>query len=144
MSLGNNSRNALSWIGGPKHEIRDQRIPGYTGFIPGVQAENLFSKSYSRCAAKSLNGTIMRGADLSPDRKYVSQTMKEYSPVNFRRIVERPELASKKDYVEYSATINVKENEQRQRLLESSMSDIQATSDYYHDPSNVTISPMKT
>lgn len=37
--------------------------------------------------------------------------MKEYSPHNFRRIVERPELASKKDYIEYSATLNLKEND---------------------------------
>lgn len=73
MSVGNNSRNALSWVCGPKHEIRDQRIPGYTGFISGIHAENVFAKSYSRCAAKSLNSNLARGYDLSPDKRFKTQ-----------------------------------------------------------------------
>ena len=70
--------------------------------------------------------------------------MKEFSPQNFRRIVEKPELASKKDYIEYSATLNLKEHEQRQRLLESSMATITNNNKFYEDPNNITLSPMKT
>jgi len=73
LTVGNYSKNAVSWICGPKHEIRDQRIPGYTGFIPGIQAENVYSKSYTRCAAKSLNGRIDRQNELSPERRFKTQ-----------------------------------------------------------------------
>ena len=70
MSLGNKSKDALSWVCGPNHEIRDQRIPGYTGYIAGVQAENTFSKSFTRCTAKSLNMKIKQGYDLTPDKRF--------------------------------------------------------------------------
>ena len=66
MSVGNNSRNAVSWVCGPKHEIREIRMPGYTGYIPSVHAENVFSKSYARCVVKSLNGKIYKVHDLTP------------------------------------------------------------------------------
>eukprot|EP00350_Pseudokeronopsis_sp_OXSARD2_P009856 CAMPEP_0170546054 /NCGR_PEP_ID=MMETSP0211-20121228/4424_1 /TAXON_ID=311385 /ORGANISM="Pseudokeronopsis sp., Strain OXSARD2" /LENGTH=207 /DNA_ID=CAMNT_0010850301 /DNA_START=73 /DNA_END=696 /DNA_ORIENTATION=+ len=143
-SVGNNSRNASSWVCGPKHEIRDQRIPGYTGFIQGVHSENIYAKSYSRCAAKSLNANLIRGYDLTPDKRFVTQNIKEFSPKNFRRIVEKPELASKKDYLEYSTTINAKEMEQRNRVLNSSLDHIVSKGSVYNDMSDTTLSPMKT
>ncbi len=43
MILGNHSKNSKTWINGPTHEIRNQCLPGYTGFIPGVKAENVYS-----------------------------------------------------------------------------------------------------
>jgi hypothetical protein len=41
--VGNHSRYSKTWINGPQHNIREQRIPGYTGFIPGIKSENVFS-----------------------------------------------------------------------------------------------------
>jgi hypothetical protein len=41
--VGNLSRYSRTWINGPQHNIREQRIPGYTGFIPGIKSENVFS-----------------------------------------------------------------------------------------------------
>ena len=55
---------------GPKDDIREQRIPGYTGFRPGVQAENMFGKSFSKCSAASLNEKFARGYDLTPEKRY--------------------------------------------------------------------------
>ena len=63
MTVGNHSKNAVNWICGPTHETRNQKIPGYTGFISGVHAENVYAKSYTRCAAKSLAGQIKTGFD---------------------------------------------------------------------------------
>ena len=36
--------------------------------------------------------------------------MKAFSPKNFRRIVEKPDIASKKDYFEYSKVLNHEES----------------------------------
>ena len=107
LTVGNHSKDAASWICGPNHQIRDQRVPGYTGFISGVHAENVYSKSYSRCVAKSLAGKIKKGFDQLPKDKYKTQQQQSFGAKNFRRIMERPELESQKDYIEYSQTLNV-------------------------------------
>ena len=59
--LGNKSKDAKSWINGPTHEIRNQCLPGYTGFIPGVKAENVFSTTYAINTAKSFANKIAVG-----------------------------------------------------------------------------------
>lgn len=43
-----------------------QHVPGYTGHIPGIVAENLFSKSYGKTSTKALKGTHVKGADVPP------------------------------------------------------------------------------
>ena len=72
--VGNNSKNSNTWLNGPTHNIRNQCVPGYTGFISGVKSENLFSKSYAENTAKSFKTKITRGADLSPDKRFVSMS----------------------------------------------------------------------
>ena len=62
-AYGNNSKDARSWICGPAHEVRAQYIPGYTGYVSGVVAENIYAKSYSKSTAKSLAGKIRRGLE---------------------------------------------------------------------------------
>ena len=59
-------------MNGPKHNIRNQSVPGYTGFIPGVKAENLFGKSYADNTAKSFKSKITRGADFSSEKRFMS------------------------------------------------------------------------
>lgn len=61
--VGNLSRYSKTWINGPLHNIREQRIPGYTGFIPGIKSENVFSQTYSKNTAKSMANRVTRGAD---------------------------------------------------------------------------------
>jgi hypothetical protein len=58
-----------------------------------------------------LSKRIVRGHDVSSELRFKSQNMKEFSPVNFRRIVENPDMKSKKDYIDYSTTVNIKEND---------------------------------
>lgn len=40
------------------------KIPGYSGFVPGVQSENLFAQTYARTTA---------AADIIRDRKKARQ-----------------------------------------------------------------------
>ena len=89
-SISNVSKDASSWLCGPRHDIRIQHIPGYKGFVPGVHAENVFGKGSSRCAAASLGNRIPRGHDLTPERRYVSHNQKAHNHKNFRRLVECP------------------------------------------------------
>ena len=105
-TLGNMSKTAVTWINGPQHEIRNQCIPGYTGFVSGIQSENLFGKSYSHNTAKSFKGAITRGFDHQPQKRFQSQNQKIYREKNMRRIRERPEFCSKRDYLEYTMTLN--------------------------------------
>ena len=100
------SKTSCTWMNGPTHEIRNQCIPGYTGFISGVNSENLYGKSYSHNTAKSFKGKIPRGFDHQSNRRFLSQNMGAYREKNFRRIAERPEYASRRDYLEYMVTLN--------------------------------------
>ncbi len=61
LMLGNKSKDAKSWINGPTHEIRNQCLPGYTGFIPSVRAENVFSTTYAANTARSFANQIPKG-----------------------------------------------------------------------------------
>ena len=71
--VGNKSKDSNTWLNGPKHNIRNQCIPGYTGFISGVKSENLFSRSYADNTAKSFKGgKITRGADFSPEKRFIT------------------------------------------------------------------------
>ena len=103
---GNMSKTSCTWMNGPTHEIRNQCVPGYTGFVSGINSENLYGKSYSHNTAKSFKGKILRGFDHEPKKRFVSQNQKVFVEKNSRRIAERPDFASKRDYLEYMMTIN--------------------------------------
>ena len=45
-----------------KKEPRKQ-IPGYAGYIPGVQSENVFGETYGKTSFQSSSNTIKRGID---------------------------------------------------------------------------------
>ena len=70
---GNMSRTSCTWMNGPTHEIRNQCVPGYTGFVSGINSENLYGKSYSHNTAKSFKNKILRGFDHEPQKRFVSQ-----------------------------------------------------------------------
>jgi hypothetical protein len=69
-SLGKTSKNSVTWVNGPQHEIRNQCIPGYTGFISGVKSENVYAKSYSTSTAKSFTDKITRGGNLVDQKRF--------------------------------------------------------------------------
>ena len=62
-AIGNMSKTSCTWMNGPMHQIRNQCVPGYTGFVSGITSENLFGKSYAENTAKSFKNSITRGFD---------------------------------------------------------------------------------
>ena len=88
--LGNRSRDAKTCINGPTHEIRNQCLPGYTGFIPGVKAENIFSTTYAANTARSFANQIPKGHLGSPEERYTSLQAENISTNANRRILEDP------------------------------------------------------
>jgi len=83
--FGNWSRYARNWIAGPTHEVCLQHVPGYTGHVPGVISENIYSKSYARCSATAIGKRHPVGYDVPPKVRYLSQNKQEFNPKNFRR-----------------------------------------------------------
>lgn len=83
--FGNWSKYATNWVGGPTHEVCKQHVPGYTGHVPGVLSENIYSKSYAKCTASAIGNRHPRGHDVPPKVRYTSQNRAEYNPKNFRR-----------------------------------------------------------
>ena len=83
--FGNWSKFARNWIAGPTHEVCLQHVPGYTGHVPGIVSENVFSKSYARCSATAIGKRHPRGHDVEPKIRYLSQNKQEFNAKNFRR-----------------------------------------------------------
>ena len=82
---GNFSKFARNWVSGPTHEVCLQHVPGYLGHVPGIKAENIFSKSYAKCTAAAIGKRHPIGYDVIPKVRYVSQNRAEFNPKNFRR-----------------------------------------------------------
>ena len=116
-----NSKNSATWVNGPNHEIRNQCIPGYTGFISGVKAENVFAQSYSNGTAKSFKQNITRGFNLQDQKRFQSTNRRTYNEKRNRRYLESPDRTSKRDYLEYMLTLNnqVGGQEDRHKLLQT-------------------------
>lgn len=61
--IGNRSKESVTWINGPMHEVRNQCIPCYTGHIEGVKSENVFGQTFARSSASSFDRAIVKGRD---------------------------------------------------------------------------------
>ena len=61
---GNHSRFAKNWTCGPTHMINEQRLPGYTGHIKGLQSENLYSQTFGESTQKAFTKRHPVGHDL--------------------------------------------------------------------------------
>ena len=117
MILGNRSRDAKTWINGPTHEIRNQCLPGYTGFIPGVKAENIFSTTYAANTARSFSNQIPKGHIGSPTERFTSFQAEKFSTNANRRILGDPNQALRRDYIEYTISENFRLKNQRDKYL---------------------------
>ena len=74
----------------PEHEEilnklqHTKHIPGYSGYIPNVKSENKFSESYGKVTAQSINQTIPKGMDVPPYMRYTSSMREDF--VNQRNV----------------------------------------------------------
>lgn len=70
-------------------------------------------------------------------------TQKKYNEKNFRRITEKPDIASMRDYLEYTMSLNKdKRNETGAFMTASPCNKVNARGEYM-DPSGATFSPEK-
>lgn len=123
--LGMRSKDSKTWMNGPTHEIRNQVVPGYTGFIPGVKSENVYSHTYSNNTAKSFENQIGRTATnfdvIKPTDRFVTTQNKIYSPQSSRRILENADkFKSRRDYLEYSISVNESMKKEKEQFLRNS------------------------
>ena len=86
-----------TWIGGPTDEMKAQHVPGYAGYIPQINSENLFGKSFAKTSAKAINGDFENGIKLPPKDAFTTETSTEYNKKNFRAIQEEVDPAEIKD-----------------------------------------------
>lgn len=122
-------------------------MPGYTGFIPGVKAENVFSKTYAHSTNASFAGVIVRGANPQGTNRYSTVTGENFSPDRFRRIVENKDMASRRDYLEYTLAVNRDQKQARDSFLASPSRKQKETTHAvdkraYVDASETTVSPF--
>lgn len=70
---GNKSRFGKNWIAGPKNEVREQHIPGYTGHVKGLIAENMHGENFANCTARAIYRKSTYGYDIKPKYRFNSQ-----------------------------------------------------------------------
>lgn len=70
--FGNWSKYSKNWISGPTHEVGVQRVPGYTGHVKGLVAENLFAKSYAKMTSKAFSKRHPIGSELDAKSRFRS------------------------------------------------------------------------
>jgi len=85
----------VNWMCGPMHEVVKQHIPKYTGHVPGVKSENLFSKSYAKQTANAIGKHHTKGFDVPAKERFVSLNAGEFGHKNNRRIIENPQIKTK-------------------------------------------------
>ena len=93
------------WIGGPTDKIFPQHVPGYTGHVPAVKAENLFAKSFARITGKAKRLGTRRDVKKFEKERFFSQSSVEFTKGNFARLRKEPELLANKDYRDYAVFI---------------------------------------
>lgn len=86
-----------TWIGGPTDALKSQHVPGYSGFIPQVAAENLFGKSFAKTSATAINSDFVKGNNLPPRDIYKTEQKTQYNKGNFRKIRDAVDPAEQKD-----------------------------------------------
>lgn len=80
-----------------------------------VQSRYL-SFGFARLRA-ALTFSVGAGQVPTPQDRFTTHNQKEFSPVNFRRYLEAPELLEKKDYQDYATSINHEKFNQKNQIL---------------------------
>ena len=105
--LSNNSKSAKSWINGPTHKLKNQCLPGYQGFIPGIKCENVFSTTFAKNSASSFENKIERRYPGSNEERFKTMQKDKFNFSANRRINQDPKFAPKRDYIEYTISANI-------------------------------------
>ena len=63
----------------PHTPAEGHHIPGYSGHVPGVYAENLYASTYGKTTLKAVEGEFPKGCEQSPDEQYKTNTQIQFS-----------------------------------------------------------------
>jgi len=69
----------------PHTPVEGHHIPGYSGHVPGVYAENLYSKTYGKTTLKAVTGEYAKGCVQQADEQY-----KTNNQVHFAEDIPHP------------------------------------------------------
>ncbi len=106
-TLGNKSKNAPTWIGGHTQDLKPQHVPGYSGHVPGVASENLYSKTFGEVSAKAIaRDHVLNDKEAEIKNRFTTSTKEEFNEDKHRRLHdpnERRRIECKDDdeYNEY-------------------------------------------
>lgn len=110
VSLGNRSKEGMTWIGGHTQNLKPQHIPGYKGYVPGINSENVFGRTFGNTTAKIIAKEHIIGNTLQNQDRYKTTTQDEFSHTNNRRLATDPEPLKTKDkqeFEEYFSTMGI-------------------------------------
>lgn len=107
-TLGNRSKEAPTWIGGHSQDLKPQHIPGYSGHVPGINSENMFSKGFGSTTADAIERK-----PLEQENRFKTSYAGDFEESKFRRLHEPTERArlEKKDQSEYNEYFGYKGGE---------------------------------
>lgn len=100
-------------------KLSPRQVPGYTGHVPAVKAENLFAKSFTRIVDRANKLGTKRKFNISERDRLKSQSSIEFNKYNFTRLIKEPELLENKDYNDYAYYVNKELNVSQEAAVKS-------------------------
>ena len=103
--FSNRSKEARSWICGPKHQLYPEHIPGYTGHVHGIEittnkGSGIFGTSYAKATGIAVKGVYNNKMDVPKEDKYISEMKDKYVTPKRRSNEEEQELQRAKEMKE--------------------------------------------
>ena len=95
--FSNRSKEARTWICGPKHVLYPEHIPGYTGHVTSIESNlkkgsNIFGTSYAKASSIAIKGDYCNKTDLPIDERYKSEMKDKFIKPKIRSEEEEKEL----------------------------------------------------
>ena len=98
--FSNRSKEARTWICGPKHQLYPEHIPGYTGHVSGMEftnklGSNIFGTSYAKATSVAIKGDYCKETDIPKEERYKSEMKDRFIPPKRRSDEEEKEQQKK-------------------------------------------------
>ena len=108
----------------------------------------MFATTYAANTNSSFTKQITRGHNPVGDVRFSTVTSEKFSPQSFRRIIENKDMASRRDYLEYTMHVNRDSKKVSEGFLNSPVRNTQPRhhdndKKEYFDKSGTTVSPFK-
>lgn len=93
-------------------------------------SENSHGKAYARSTATAINrkqNNSVQGQRVTVRDTFTTTSKKEFSPVNFRRYLERPDIMQNRDYYDYSKNLNDEMHDFKAKIIQKDTTNDMAT-----------------